>query len=102
MTVRVHGEEPKQSLALKVNGRKASKRRSRLEPAGRRSRSPVEPVDSGAARTSVVFETTGGKGKVALAWLRFGAIRPPGDQDPRARRRSMAGDTIELARRTRA
>ncbi|MBL9015322.1 MAG: sulfatase [Myxococcales bacterium] len=82
LVARVFGGE-KQSLALKVNGRKASKEsRAPLAPGWQ---TIALPIDSGVlmvGENQLVLETSGGKDRVGVAWLRL-AEKPAGDTDPR-------------------
>jgi arylsulfatase A-like enzyme len=90
VTMRVHGE-PKQTLTVKVNGMKAGT--YALTAGWQTLAVPLENAGLFAGENQFVLETTGGKGKVALAWLRFGVST----DDPRSAA-SFDGDTIELAR----
>jgi arylsulfatase A-like enzyme len=82
VTARVHGADD-QRLTLKVNGRKPGKDASVELVAGWITVSiPVARGYFGAGENLVVLETTGGRGKVAFEWLRFGSSI--GNRDPRA------------------
>jgi len=81
VTARVHGSQ-RQRLTLKVNGRKPGKDASVELVAGWITVAiPVARGYFGAGENQLVFETTGGKGNVAMAWLRFGTSI--GSRDPR-------------------
>jgi len=88
LMMRVHGE-PKQTLTVKVNGKKALAQKL----AGGWQVIAVPTAGIFAGENQVVLETTGGKGKVALAWLRFGT-----SQDDPSGAATFEGDTIELAK----
>lgn len=90
LTLRVHGEA-KQTVTLKVHGKKAGS--VKLDGGWQTVSVPLDKVKLVAGENQVVMETTGGKGKVALAWLRFGDAT----DDPRPAA-SFSGDTIELAK----
>lgn len=90
LTMRVHGEA-KQVLTIKVNGRKVSA--AKLEAGWQTIAVPLASAGLYAGEDQVVMETTGGKGKVALAWLRFGEAT----DDPRGAA-TFDGETIELAK----
>jgi arylsulfatase A-like enzyme len=115
ITARVHADA-KQTIAVKVNGRKGA--RVDLEPGWQTVALTLDLTrDAGrfaAGENQLVFETTGGKpkvepkvepkaenkveNKVAIAWLRIGRIHPPADQDPRSAAAFDAkADAIELA-----
>jgi arylsulfatase A-like enzyme len=82
VTARVHGANG-QRVTLKVNGRKAGKDASVALVAGWITIAiPVARGHFGAGENQVVLETTGGKGNVAYAWLRFGSAIS--SRDPRA------------------
>jgi arylsulfatase A-like enzyme len=98
VTAHVHGDD-KQSLTLKVNGRASGKPGTVKLDAGWQT--IAFPVDAGrfvAGENQLVFETAGGKTKVAVGWLRIGSVHPAGDHDPRtAAVFDATGDAIELA-----
>src|SRR5262249_43120040 len=98
ITLRVHGEA-KQSLAVKVNGRKAGKHAAaKLEPGWQTLALQVDPGHFVVGENQLTFETTGGKSRIAVAWVRIGVVHPPGDDDPRAAASFDAkADAIELA-----
>lgn len=97
VVARVHGDG-KQTLTLKINGRKAGKRATIAVDAGWQTLAlPIEPGRLGAGDNQLVFET-GGRGSLAFAWLRIGDDRSGGVDDPRAAARfDRDGDAIELA-----
>ncbi len=100
ITLRVNVEDPKQALAVKVNGRSASKQKTvALEPGWQTIGVAVEPDRFKAGENTITFETLGkGKKKAAIQWIRVGALHPPGDQDPLAAVTfDGKADAIELA-----
>ena len=88
LVLRVHGDA-KQVLTIKINGKKAGAQKL----AGGWETVAVPAPGLFAGENQVVLETTGGKGKVAVSWLRFGTAT----DDPRPAA-SFTGDTIELAK----
>ncbi|MBA3465106.1 MAG: sulfatase [Deltaproteobacteria bacterium] len=84
LTARVFGST-KQSLGLKVNGKKASKASELpLEDGWQTIAIPIDPGSLTVGENQLVLETHGkSKSKVSIAWLRIGS-QPPGDLDPRA------------------
>ena len=83
LTMRVFGAA-KQALALKVNGRKAGKGAQVALAAGWQTiELPIEPGRLTVGENLLVLETTGGKTKVAVEWLRLGAKAVT--EDPRTR-----------------
>ena len=100
LTLRVHAEDDKQALEVRVNGRKPPKKsRVPLEAGWQTIAVPVE-VDAVAAGENVVSLQAIGKSKhaVGLSWLRAGTTHPRADQDPLAAATfDAAGDAIELA-----
>ena len=98
ITVRVHGEA-KQSITVKVNGRKPGKQATvKLEPGWQTMALQLEPGHLRVGENQLTFETAGGKSRIAVAWLRIGSIHPPGDNDPRtALTFDAKADAIELA-----
>lgn len=99
VTVRVHGED-KQQLALKVNGRAASKDpRIDLADGWQTIAFAVDPERLGVGENLLVFETSGkGKDKVAFAWLRFGVAREITELDPRTSILFDPKGSLELAK----
>lgn len=99
LTARVFGEA-KQELAVKINGRAASKDpRVELADGWQTIAFAIEPGRLGVGENQVVLETSGkAKGKLAFAWLRFGAAREPSDADPRAAIAFDPKGAIELAK----
>lgn len=97
VTARVHGSD-KQRLALKVNGRRPGKDASVELVAGWITVAiPVARGYFGPGENQLVLETSGGKGNVAVAWLRLGSSI--GGRDPRADAVfDGKADTIALAR----
>jgi len=97
VTARVHGSD-KQRLTLKVNGRKPGKEASvELIDGWITAAIPVARGYFGAGENQVVLETSGAKGSVAFAWLRFGSSI--GIRDPRADASfDSKADAIALAR----
>jgi arylsulfatase A-like enzyme len=82
VTARVHGADH-QRVTLKVNGRKPGKDASVSLVAGWITIAiPVARGYFAAGENQLVLETTGAKGNVAIAWLRFGSSI--GSRDPRA------------------
>ncbi|HSN25673.1 MAG TPA: sulfatase-like hydrolase/transferase, partial [Kofleriaceae bacterium] len=88
LVMRVHGDA-KQVLTLKLNGKKIGARKL----VGGWETLSVPASGLFAGENQLVLETTGGKGKVAVSWLRFGAAT----DDPRPAA-SFDGETIELAK----
>jgi len=90
---------PKQSVTVKVNGRKPGKQATvKLEAGWQTVALQVDPGHLGVGENQLTFETTGGKSRIAVAWLRIGTIHPAGDSDPRiAASFDAKADTIELA-----
>ncbi|MGE0871612.1 MAG: sulfatase [Kofleriaceae bacterium] len=98
LTARVHAA-PKQTLRLKVNGRKASKDPSVELVAGWQTVSIA--IDKGrfvVGENQLALETTGAKGKIAIAWIRIGKQRPASNDDPRAATTFDPGGVISMAR----
>ncbi|HZJ64127.1 MAG TPA: sulfatase-like hydrolase/transferase [Kofleriaceae bacterium] len=97
VAARVHGSDG-QRLTLKVNGRKPGKDASALLVEGWITVAiPVARGYFGAGENQVVLETTGGKGKIAVEWMRFGSSI--GNRDPRADAVfDGKGGAVELAR----
>jgi len=82
VTARVHGEN-NQRITLKVNGRRPGKDASAALVAGWITVAiPIARGYFAAGENQLVLETSGGKAKVAVAWLRFGSSI--GSRDPRA------------------
>jgi arylsulfatase A-like enzyme len=90
LVMRVHGES-KQVLTVKVNGHKAVA--AKLTAGWQTIIAPLASAGLYAGENQVVLETTGAKGNVALAWMRFGEAT----EDPRGAA-TFDGDTIELAK----
>ena len=100
LTLRVHAEEDKQVLEVRVNGRKPPKQgRVPLEAGWQTIAIPVEPGAVAAGENVIGLQTSGrSKHKVGLSWLRAGTTHPSADQDPLAVATFDAtGDAIELA-----
>ncbi len=99
LTARVFGEA-KQQIAVKVNGRPASKDpRVELADGWQTVAFAIDPARLGVGENQIVFETSGkAKGKVAFAWLRFGIARELTEEDPRAAIAFDAKGSIELAK----
>lgn len=99
LTARVFGEA-KQQIAVKINGRPASKDpRVELADGWQTVAFAIDPARLGVGENQVVFETSGkAKGKVAFEWLRFGVAREPSDEDPRAAIAFDAKGSLELAK----
>jgi arylsulfatase A-like enzyme len=97
VTVRVHGSDH-QRITLKVNGRRPGKDASALLVAGWITVAiPVERGSFGPGENQLVFETSGGKGDLAVQWMRLGSSI--GSRDPRADAVfDGAAGTIALAR----
>ena len=97
VTARVHGSD-KQRLTLKVNGRRPGKDASVELVAGWITVAiPVARGFFGPGENQLVFETSGGKGNVAFAWLRLGSSLA--GRDPRGDAAfDGKADTIALAR----
>jgi arylsulfatase A-like enzyme len=98
VTARVHGAD-RQHVTLKVNGRKPGKDAHVELVAGWITIAiPVARGHFGAGENQIVLETTGGKGNVAIAWLRFGGAissRDPRSDavfDPRAQTIALVND----------
>jgi arylsulfatase A-like enzyme len=82
VTARVHGSDD-QRITLKVNGRRPGKGATATLVAGWITVAiPIARGYFGAGENQLVLETSGGKAKVAVAWLRFGSSI--GSRDPRA------------------
>ena len=82
VTARVHGSD-KQRITLKINGRKPGKDASAELVAGWITVAiPIARGYFAAGENQLVVETSGGSGKVAVAWMRFGSSI--GGRDPRA------------------
>jgi arylsulfatase A-like enzyme len=82
VTARVHGSD-RQRLTLKVNGKRPGKDASAELVAGWITISiPIERGYFGAGENQLVLETSGGKGNLAVAWMRFGSSID--SRDPRA------------------
>lgn len=98
LVARVSGED-KQSLALKVNGRKASKEaRVALAAGWQTIEIPIDAGSLGVGENQLVLETSGGKDKVAVAWLRL-AAKPADPVDPRTAAAFVpAKDQLALAK----
>ena len=101
ITVRVNAESNKQALLVKVNNQKARKQKlaqRALEPGWQTIAFPVEKEWIRPGENVVTFETGGkGKAKIAVSWIRVGAVKPPADQNPLAAATFDAkADTIEL------
>ncbi|NVB76968.1 MAG: sulfatase, partial [Kofleriaceae bacterium] len=100
ITLRVNVEDPKQSLAVKVNGRAASKQKPvPLEPGWQTVGVAVDADRFTAGENTITFETLGkGRKKAAIQWVRIGALHPPGDQNPLdAATFDAQRDALELA-----
>jgi arylsulfatase A-like enzyme len=83
VTARIHGTGDKQHVALKVNGRRPGKDASvGLVDGWITVAIPVARGYFAAGENQLVIETEGGKGKIAIAWMRFGSSI--GSRDPRA------------------
>jgi arylsulfatase A-like enzyme len=96
LTMRVHGEA-KQVVGVKINGRKAGKDLL-LEAGWQVVAMQIEKGRLVAGENQLAFETRGGKGKIAIAWLRVGSEHPGGEDDPLAAAKfDKDGDAIELA-----
>ncbi|TMQ24472.1 MAG: hypothetical protein E6J90_08000 [Deltaproteobacteria bacterium] len=97
VTARVHGSD-KQRITLKVNGRKPGKDATAELAAGWITVAiPIAHGHFGAGENLLALETTGGKGPVAVQWLRLGTSI--GNRDPRADAVfDGRADTIALAR----
>jgi arylsulfatase A-like enzyme len=81
VTARVHGSD-RQRITLKVNGRRPGKDASASLVAGWITVAiPIARGYFGAGENQLVLETSGGKGNVAVAWMRFGSSI--GIRDPR-------------------
>lgn len=82
VAARVHGSD-KQRIALKVNGRKPGKDATAdLVDGWITVAIPIARGYFRAGENQLVIETSGGKSRVAIAWLRFG--NSIGSRDPRA------------------
>ncbi len=88
LVMRVHGDA-KQVLTLKLDGKKIGAHKL----VGGWETLSVPATGLFAGENQLVLETTGGKGKVAVSWLRFGAAT----EDPRPAV-AFDGETIELAK----
>ncbi|MBV8762648.1 MAG: sulfatase [Deltaproteobacteria bacterium] len=88
LVMHVHGDA-KQVLTIKLNGKKVGAQKL----AGGWETISVPTPGLFAGENQLVLETTGGKGKVAVGWLRFGTAT----EDPRAAV-AFESDQIELAR----
>jgi arylsulfatase A-like enzyme len=98
VTMHVHGADD-QRITLKVNGRKAGKEASAELVAGWITVAiPVARGYFGSGENQLVIETTGGKGKVGFAWLRFGSSLS--SRDPRGDAVFDPAGAIALARDT--
>jgi arylsulfatase A-like enzyme len=99
ITVRVYAAAAKQALAVKVNGRTGGKHaRVALEPGWQVVALPIEPGRFVHGENQLVFETFGGKDKLAFAWIRIGTQHPSAEADPLAGTTfDPADDAIELA-----
>ena len=96
VTARVHGSD-RQHVALKVNGRRPGKDASaELVDGWITIAIPIARGYFGAGENQVVLETSGGKGKLAIAWLRFGSSI--GSRDPRTDAVFDGGGTLALAK----
>ena len=98
LTARVFGEA-KQQLAVKINGRPASKDpRVELADGWQTVAIAIDPERLGVGENQVVFETSGqAKGKIAFEWLRFGIARELTDADPRASIAFDGKSSVEIA-----
>ena len=102
VTLYVHGNA-KQTVTLKINGRKAAKIATTVLAEGWQTVAiDVEPGRLVAGENQLALETSGGKDKVALGWLRIGVAPParsaPAMPDPRAAATfDVTGDALELA-----
>ncbi len=96
LVLHVHGEA-KQTVTLKVNGRKASAGATVALADGWQS--IAIPIDAGrlaVGENQLALETGGGKQNAAIAWMRLSAAQV--DPDPReAATFDAKGDAIELA-----
>jgi arylsulfatase A-like enzyme len=90
LVMRVHGAA-KQTLTVKMNGKKVTA--AKLAAGWQTIAVPLAGAHLFAGENQVVLETSGAKGNVAVAWMRFGE---PTD-DPRGEA-TFEGDTIELAK----
>jgi len=100
LTLRIHGAA-KQAITVKLNGRKAGPKGTpatvKLEPGWQTLAVALDPTHLVVGENQLAIETTGGKDRIAIAWLRIGTVTPPGDQDPRAALAfDAAGDAFEL------
>ena len=83
LTLRIHGST-KQAITVKLNGRKPAKTATvKLEPGWQTLAVALDPTQLVVGENQLVIETSGGKDRIAIAWLRIGTLTPPGDQDPR-------------------
>jgi arylsulfatase A-like enzyme len=98
VTMRVHGWA-KQSVTIRINGRKAGKLATvALDPGWQIIAVSAAAGSFNVGENQLVLETTGGTGKLAIAWLRIGATHPRADDDPRTAATFEAKtDAIELA-----
>jgi arylsulfatase A-like enzyme len=96
LTARVHATG-KQSVTLRINGKNLDRKAAvPLDPGWQTIAIAIPPNRLVAGENQLVVETAG-RGQLALAWLRVGAIAPPGDDDPRTHARfDAAGDALEL------
>ena len=99
LTARVFGDA-KQQLAVKINGRPASKDpRVELAAGWQTVAFAIDPARFGVGENQIVFETSGkAKGKIAFEWLRFGIARELTDADPRAAITFDAKGSVDLAK----
>jgi len=82
VTARVHGSD-RQRVTLKVNGRRPGKDASaELVDGWITIAIPIARGYFGPGENHLVIETSGGKDKLAVAWMRFGSSI--GSRDPRA------------------
>ncbi len=79
LTMRVHGSD-RQSVNLRVNGRGGKHSSVPLVAGWQTVAIPIEASRLQPGENQLVFETSGGKAPIAIAWARLGA----GDDDPRA------------------
>lgn len=101
ITARVNAADAKQSLLVRVNGNKGRKQKLaqiKLEAGWQTIAFPIEKAWIKPGENVIAFETTGkSKSKVGFSWIRVGAVKPPGDQNPLAAATFDAkADTIEL------
>ena len=93
-----HGR-PTQAVTLKINGRSGGKQGTvALDPGWQVIEFPIAKRRLATGENQLVFETGGGKGNIALSWLRIGSIHPRPDLDPRSRALfAPPADALELA-----